>query len=139
MSVRYENNKDREREVKAIEAFTSFFGGSHQKLGPWDIDFRYKGDDGKTKAYIEVKGRMKDMADAYPLPVAARKLIKLADKEINPILIWACFDGIIYGRLSEISGDTRWGGRKQREGAVNDQEVMCYYGRQSGLKFIPYK
>lgn len=138
MSVRYENNADREREVKAIEAFTSFFGGSHSKLGPWDIDFIYKDKEGKTQAYIEVKGRMKNMADAFPLPVAARKLIKLADKEINPILIWACFDGIIYGRLSDISGDTRWGGRVQREGAANDQEVMCYYKPQLGLKMITY-
>lgn len=138
MAVRYENNADREREMKAIEAFVSLFGGSYSKLGPWDIDFKYRDEEGKTKAYIEVKGRMKNMADAYPLPVAARKLIKLADKEINPILIWACLDGIIYGRLSDISGDTRWGGRVKRKGAANDQEVMCYYGKQKGLKFIAY-
>ncbi len=138
MAVRFESSKDRERETKAMDAFVATFGGRYAKLGSWDIDFRYIGDDEKTKAFIEVKGRMKDMAHAFPLPVAARKLIKLADKELNPIIIWACFDGIIYGRLSEISGDTRWGGRKSREGAKNDQEVMCYYNHQPGLKFIKY-
>ena len=78
------------------------------------------------------------MEDAFPLPVANRKLIKLADKELNPIIIWACEDGIIYGRLDEIEGITRWGGRKARYGAANDQEVMCYYSKQPGLKYIKY-
>jgi hypothetical protein len=136
--MRYENNADRIREQKAMDAFCSKFGGKGIKLGEWDIDFRYKGDDGLTKAYIEVKGRIRTMDEAWPLPVAARKIIKLSDKTINPIMIWACTDGIIYGRLEDIEGNTRWGGRKVREGSANDQEVMCYYNPQPGLKYIKY-
>ena len=136
--MRFERREDIVREEKAMNAFCSLFGGRYAKLGDWDIDFRYIGEDGKTKAFVEVKGRMRDMKDAFPLPVAARKLIKLADKEMNPILIWACYDGIIYGKLSDIAGETKWGGRKARKGASNDQEVMCYYGKQEGLKSISY-
>jgi hypothetical protein len=138
MAVRFEKREDIQREEKAMAAFCSVFGGDALKLGRWDIDYKYRDDNKKTQAYVEIKGRLRNIEDAFPLPVAARKLIKLADKEINPILIWACYDGIIYGRLDEISGDTKWGGRTARKGAVNDQEVMCYYGKQSGLKTIKY-
>ena len=89
MAVRFEKREDIQREEKAMKAFCSVFGGGYRKLGKWDIDFAYFNDARKTKAYIEVKGRMRDMKDAFPLPVAARKLIKLADKEISPIIIWA--------------------------------------------------
>ena len=136
--MRFESNADRAREQKAIEAFCSKFGGGYKKLGQYDIDFKYYDDNFVTKSYIEVKGRKRTMDNAFPLPVANRKLIKLADKELNPIIIWACEDGIIYGRLDEIEGVTRWGGRKARYGAANDQEVMCYYSKQPGLKYIKY-
>jgi len=138
MAVRFETRKDRVREEKAMKAFCSLYGGRYVKLGEWDIDFRYIGEDNKTKAFIEVKGRLRPMAEAFPLPVAARKLIKLADKEMNPMLMWACEDGVIYGRLEDINGITRWGGRKARKEATNDQEVMCYYSEQAGLKMIRY-
>ena len=74
------------------------------------------------------------MKDAYPLPIAARKLVKLADKELQSVIIWACNDGIIYGQPSKLTGTVRYGGRALRPGAANDQEIMVYYDKQKELK-----
>jgi hypothetical protein len=93
---------------------------------------------GNLIAYAEVKGRLRSMSSAYPLPIAARKVVKLCDKRLNPVIIWACDDGIIYGKPTEIKGSVRWGGRKPREGAVNDEELMIYYDKQKGFRYYKY-
>jgi len=83
-------------------------------------------------------GRLRSLSSAYPLPIAARKVVKLCDKRLNPVIIWACDDGIIYGKPTEIKGSVRWGGRKPREGAVNDEELMIYYDKQKGFRYYKY-
>ena len=69
--MRFESQANLIRETEAIDAFISIFGGSAEKLGPNDVDFRYVSDaEAKTwGAYIEVKGRHRTIQDAYPLPV----------------------------------------------------------------------
>lgn len=136
--MRFETEKDLEREVRAIEKFVSRFSGSYKKLDPNDVDFRVYDDEEKLIAYAEIKGRYRNMADAYPLPVAARKVVKLCDKRLNPVLIWACDDGIIYGRPTELQGIMKWGGRTPREGSVNDEELMVYYDKQKNFKYMRY-
>ena len=78
------------------------------------------------------------MNNAYPLPVAARKLVKLVDKRITPVMIWACEDGIIYGKADKLVGTLKWGGKKPREGAVNDLELMVYYDKQKEFKYVRF-
>ena len=112
--MRFENKSDLTREKKAIEKFVGIFGGSYKKLGPNDIDYRVFDSSNNLIAYVEVKGRLRALKDAYPLPVAARKIVKLCDKRLNPVMIWACEDGIIYAKVSEIQGSVKWGGRKPR-------------------------
>lgn len=134
----FENEQDLEREKKAITLFVNTFGGSFQKLDPFDIDYKIFDKEGKLIAYAEVKGRIRVIRDAYPLPIAARKLVKLADKRLNPVIIWACDDGIIYGKADRIVGEIMWGGRSPREGAVNDSELMVYYEKQKEFKYVRY-
>jgi len=134
----FENEQDLEREKKAITLFVNTFGGSFQKLDPFDIDYKIFDREGKLIAYAEVKGRVRVIRDAYPLPIAARKLVKLADKRLNPVIIWACDDGIIYGKADRIVGEIMWGGRIPREGAVNDSELMVYYEKQKEFKYVRY-
>jgi len=93
----FETEADLIREKKAIELFVSIFGGSYLKLDPHDVDYKVFDKDKNLIAYAEVKGRVRTIRDAYPLPVAARKLVKLTDKRLTPVIIWACDDGIIYG------------------------------------------
>jgi hypothetical protein len=134
----FETDTDRIREERAIKSFTAAFGGSYQKLGDMDIDYKVFDKDGSLLAYVEVKGRIRMMYDAYPLPVSVKKLVKLMDKRLTPVMIWACEDGIIYGRLENLVGEIKFGGRKVRENAHNDQELMAYFDKQKALKYIRF-
>ncbi len=109
------------------------FNLTFKKLSENDIDYcLYQNEE--IIAYVEIKGRNRNILNAYPLPIAGRKLIKLQDKKINPIIIWDCYDGIIYGKTELIEGKIRVGGRKPRENSTNDIELMAYYEKQLGLK-----
>jgi hypothetical protein len=134
----FETEEDLRRERKAIDTFVKTFGGSYQKLDPLDVDYKIFDKDKKLVAYAEVKGRVRPMRDAYPLPIAIRKLVKLADKRLNPVVIWACEDGIIYGRPEKLRGEIKYGGRKIREDSYDDQELMAYYEKQKGLKYVRF-
>lgn len=134
----FETEEDLRREKKAISVFVNTFSGSFKKLDPLDIDYKVFDKDGSLIAYVEVKGRNKTISTAYPLPISAKKVVKLIDKRLNPVVIWACDDGIIYGRPNKIVGQAKWGGRAPREGAVDDAELMVYYDKQKGLKYVRY-
>lgn len=136
--MRFESNADLSREKRAIETFVRMFGGSYKKLDPNDVDYRVYDKDGELISFVEVKGRLRPYEKAYPLPVAARKLVKLADKRLNPVMIWACDDGIVYSRITSLLGTIRWGGRKPRAGSYNDQELMAYFDKADNFKYIPY-
>lgn len=134
----FETEQDLIREKKAIQTFVNMFGGSFKKLDPQDIDYKVFDKEGKLIAYAEVKGRIKTIYNAYPLPVAAKKLVKLIDKRLSPVVIWACEDGIIYGKPNKLKGDIRWGGRAPRDNSFNDEELMVYYEKQKELKYVRY-
>lgn len=136
--MRFESNADLSREKRAIETFVRMFGGSYKKLDPNDVDYRVYDKDGELISFVEVKGRLRPYEKAYPLPVAARKLVKLADKRLNPVMIWACDDGIVYSRITSLLGTIKWGGRKPRAGSYNDQELMAYFDKADNFKYIPY-
>lgn len=137
--MRFETEDDLIRERRAIETYVNVFGGSFKKLGPDDIDYKVFNKDGKLVAYAEVKGRHRYIRDAYPLPISVNKISKLQMKMLNPLVIWACDDGIIFGRPEDISGIIKMGGRKPRDGSANDNELMAYYEKQRGLKYVRYK
>ena len=132
----FETETDLLREKKEIELFVSIFGGSYKKLDPQDIDYKVFDKDNNLIAYAEVKGRLRSMKLSYPLPVSARKLVKLIDKRITPVLIWACDDGIIYGPANKLRGEVKWGGRPPRDGSFNDAELMVYYDKQKEMKYV---
>ena len=134
----FETEQDLIREKKAIEVFVKIFDGSFKKLDPHDIDYKVFDKEGKLISYVEVKGRIRTMHDAYPLPISAKKLVKLVDKRITPVIIWACEDGIIYGKANQLHGTLKWGGRPPRESATSDDELMVYYDKQRGLKYVRF-
>lgn len=134
----FETEQDLKREHKAITTFVNTFGGSFQKLDPHDIDYKVFDKEGKLIAYAEVKGRIRTMYDAYPLPIAARKVLKLSDKRLTPVVIWSCEDGIIYGRVEKLKGEIKWGGRTPRDDSFNDLELMIFYDKQKSLKYVRF-
>jgi hypothetical protein len=134
----FETEQDLAREKKAIELFVKIFDGSFKKLDPYDIDYKVFDKEGKLISYVEVKGRIKALYDAYPLPISAKKLVKLVDKRVTPVIIWACEDGIIYGKANELVGTLKWGGRPPRENTTSDAELMVYYDKQRGMKYVRF-
>jgi len=134
----FETEQDLKREQKAITTFVDTFGGSFKKLDPHDIDYKVFDKSGNLIAYAEVKGRIRTMHNAYPLPVAARKAVKLIDKRLSPVMIWSCEDGIIYGKLNKLKGIAKWGGRPPRVGSFNDLELMIFYDKQKELKYVRF-
>jgi hypothetical protein len=134
----FETETDLIREKKAIELFVSIFNGSYKKLGQFDIDYKVSDDRGQLIAYVEVKGRIRSMKTAYPLPISAAKLVKLVEKRLNPVIVWACDDGIIYAQVNQLIGEIKWGGRPPREGSYNDSELMVYYDKQKSMKYVRY-
>jgi hypothetical protein len=134
----FETEQDLIREKKAIQTFVNIFGGSFKKLDPHDVDYKIFDKDGGLIAYAEVKGRIRTIHNAYPLPITARKLVKLVDKRLAPVVIWACEDGIIYGKANKLKGEIKWGGRTPRDNSFNDLELMVYYDKQKELKYVRY-
>lgn len=134
----FETEEDLRREKKAIETFVNIFGGTYQKLDPRDIDYKIFDKDKTLIAYAEVKGRIRTMLNAYPLPISARKVVKLEDKRLLPVIIWACEDGIIYGKINNLKGEVKWGGRTPRDHSFDDSELMVYYDKQKEFKYVRY-
>jgi len=138
MSVRFENQKDLEREDKSVNLFCDKYDLTYEKLAPNDIDFKiYK--NGKFLFYLEVKGRLRSLQDCYPLPIAVRKLLKMSDKKESGIILWACFDGVVFSRIENLKGDIKIGGRKPREGSSNDIEFMAYYNKSNNFIELNYE
>ena len=117
-------------EAEAIELFTKMFNGSYSKLSPTDVDYKVFDEKGTLIAYVNVVKRVKSIHNAYPLPVKAKGVTKLLDKRLNPTIIWACEDGIIYGKLEKIRGVMFY--------SPNDFELMCYYDKQSAFRYVRY-
>ena len=127
-----------EREQKAITTFVNTFGGSFKKLDPQDVDYKIFDKQGNLIAYAEVNSIIKTMRNAYPLSAPAKKIVKLIDKRLPPVVIWYCEDGIIYGRPEVLVGEVKQGGRPPREGTVSDIELMFYYDKQKALKYVRF-
>ncbi|UOF82507.1 hypothetical protein [Caudoviricetes sp.] len=133
----YETQEDLYRETKAIEHYVKLFKGSYKKLDKLDIDFKIFDENNLLIGYAEVKGRNKIIADAYPLVVSVKKLSKLMDKRLNPTIIWACLDGIIYGKVQYLKGEIKYGG-SSRSMELSDKELMAYFDKQPQLKYFKY-
>jgi len=128
----FETDTDILREKKAIDLFVSIFKGSYKKLDQFDIDYKVSDDRGQLIAYVEVVGRMRSMKTSYPLPITLSKLNKLIDKRLNPVIVWACDDGIIYAEATKIEGVIKWGGLPPRD------EMMVYYDKNKTMKYVRY-
>jgi len=82
---------------------------------------------------VEVVGRIRSMKTSYPLPITLSKLNKLIEKRLNPVIVWACDDGIIYAEATKLKGEVMWGGLPPR-----DDEMMVYYDKQKSMKYVRF-
>jgi hypothetical protein len=100
----FEPPQDLEREKRAVKEFVKLFGGSFKRLGPSDVDYQIFDKDKKLIAYADIVLSDTTLRDAYPLKINSRKLIKIFEKRLSPVIIWALKDAIIYGKVDSISG-----------------------------------
>jgi hypothetical protein len=121
-------SEEQRREKRAIDLFVSLFNGSYQKLDPNDIDYKVFDQDKNLIAYAEVVSVVRVMREAYPLPIDAKKLIKLADKRLNPVVIWSCEDGIIYCKTNKLDGTIKW----------EEDEFTVYAEKVRAMKYIRF-
>tara|TARA_R100000655_G_scaffold69809_1_gene107993 strand:- start:251 stop:844 length:594 start_codon:yes stop_codon:yes gene_type:complete len=120
--------KNMDKKTKAIKKFVERFKGAYKKLDPADIDYRISDKDGNIIAYAEVTVITKYIANCYPLTVHSSKAVKLCSKRLNPVLIWALEDGILYAKVSDLVGEVKW----------DRDELMLYYPKQKTLKYAKY-
>jgi len=128
MMLNLESEEEIRREKKAIELFVSLFNGSFQKLDPNDVDYKIFDKDKKLIAYAEVRSRFKSIYDAYPLPISAKKMVKLMDKRLNPVVIWSCDDGIIYSKISHLTGTVQF----------ESDDFVMYFEKQKSMKYVRF-
>jgi len=136
--MKHDTDEDLRREQKAIKTFVSVFGGSFKKLDPLDVDYKVFDKDQKLIAYVEVTVRNKSVKQAFPLLVEATKIAKLVEKRLNPVLVWSCEDGIIYGKAFNLMGELKKGGFPPPSDLSGNCELMVYYENQKALKYIRY-
>jgi len=120
-----------EREQKAITTFVNTFGGSFKKLDPQDVDYKIFDKHGNLIAYAEVNSIIKTMRNAYPLSAPAKKIVKLIDKRLPPVVIWYCEDGIIYGKANKLRGEVIYDNSSLLE-------LIIYYERQKEFKYVRF-
>lgn len=130
----FETEQDLKRQHSAITTFVNTFGGSFKKLDPNDVDYKVFDKEGNLIAYVEIRTRIRTIHNAYPLPIPARKVLKLSDKRLNPVIIWACEDGIIYSRIEKLKGEIKWGGNVP----FDIPELIVFYERQKSLKYVRF-
>jgi hypothetical protein len=120
-----------EREQKAMTTFVNTFGGSFKKLDPQDVDYKIFDKQGNLIAYAEVKSVVKMMRNAYPLSAPVKKIVKLIDKRLPPVVIWYCEDGIIYGKANKLRGEVIYDNS-------SSLELIIYYERQKEFKYVRF-
>ncbi len=124
----FETEEEKRIQKKAIEVFVNTFGGTYQKLDSSDVDYKIFDKNKNLIAYAEISGRVRTIRNAYPLPISAKKLVKLIDKRLAPVIIWSCEDGIIYSKADKLVGDIKFDG----------DEMMVYYDKQRSFKYIRF-
>ena len=115
---------------KAILKFTERFEGSHKSLGPSDVDYRVYDKQGNLIAFALVIPTDKEIKSCYPLQVSLNNLSKLSLKRLNPVIIWACLDGIMYGKINSISGTVSWQGPSELS-----SELVVMYPKQKTFNY----
>lgn len=104
----FQETQDIRRQKFAISSYVDLKGGTFKKLGANDVDYKLFDNNGNITSYVEVKVLDTTIAQSFPLCLTVRKLLKLIDKRLNPVVLWSCSDGIIYGKPYEINGELVW-------------------------------
>jgi hypothetical protein len=136
--MRFESEEDLAREKVVTGIIEKNWNCETIKMPKWDIDLLLHRD-GITTAYAEIKTYPNTNFEKYDnCFISVRKKIRLDiyEKSFPTLYVLAHCDHVSYIRVSDIVGEEKMLSRKnQREGAVNDTEMVVYFKR-SLLKCI---
>lgn len=130
---KFESNSDLAKEHQTIGVFCETYNTNFTKLPDWEIDYLVS-KKGKAKCFVEVKNYTFDFDKYDTCMISLIKIGKMIKaKDYLPVVLlmrWGCgTKGWI--NLTDIKGEIKWGGRKPRDGAANDQEFLIYYPRSA--------
>jgi len=113
----------------AIKKFSSFFDVNYVKLGFTECDYKItKIDSNVPISYVQIIIVESKIRSSYPLKISGIEFSKLISKMLNPVIIWACDDGIIYGKVKDLYGTFRG----------NEDDIYLFIDKQKKLKYIKY-
>ncbi len=122
-------NLKQTREGVAVQTIATIFGVIPQRITFDDTDYRLTDKQLVVHGYLEVVPVFKRIYDAYPLPISVKKLSRLFEKRLNPIILWSLDDGIIYAPATTIRGEI----------LVHQKELMAYFDKTKEFKYIKYR
>ena len=141
--LKFENDKDRERQYTAVRQFCYSYGFYEKDCGDFSkCDYTIRNKQDEVVAYFEVKGVVgKSLNDSKTCLVALKKIAALQETQKmsgTPVVIcWAFDDGIAFAKIDNLKGTFNHGGRKEREGSTYDKEILVFVETEN-LKKIWY-
>jgi hypothetical protein len=130
--------EDLDKKKKAARTFVNMFGGSFVALSISDTDFKIFDSKKKLIAYAEVI-IIDDFYDiSSNLIVKIQSLLRLSNKRLNPVVIWAFNDGIVYSKVTEIEGLIKWGSPKGKPSLPSTMELIADYKQNKNFKYERY-
>lgn len=130
--------EDLDKKKKAARTFVNMFGGSFVALSISDTDFKIFDSKKKLIAYAEVI-IVDDFYDiSSNLIVKIQSLLRLSNKRLNPVVIWAFNDGIVYSKVTKIEGLIKWGSPKGKPSLPSTMELIADYKQNKNFKYERY-
>lgn len=121
----------------AIETYCDSMGYGFTVNVNDGVNYKITDGDNMTVGYAIVKARYKSVARANPVFVSARSLFKLIETKLEPVIIWSCNDGILYGDPRKLAGDIVYGDFSHDEELANESMVV-FYRNTRALKRVMY-
>ena len=136
--MKFESQEDLIKKTKAVRTFVDLFGGSFVALGFSDTDYKVFDKNKKLICYVEICLVNESYDPSKKLSVAANRLVKLASKRLNPVVVWAFNDGIVYSKVIKITGEIKWADRNPEFSSYDTRELMVFFEQQKNFKYEGY-
>ncbi len=123
------------RKDKAIQKYVDVIGGSYSSIGMIDVDYKVMDSLGNLIGYVSIVEWSDLIRTSLVLSAPLRDIVKLSDKRLNPVIVWACDDGIVYANLWDIKGVCKFGSGRRRSEL---DDMYAHYDRQKSMRYIRY-
>lgn len=131
-----ESEGDLSVKQKAIQVFVSKFKGSFEKLSSNDVDYKVYDSNGDLISYADIIVCEEYFQDSTEISLSMKKLIKLSDKRLNPVMIWAFKNCIAYCKTKFIVGHAVWIKKIDIPEIYSPEELYLILDNKQKIKII---